>query len=333
MSELNMEIVDCNLCGHRNLDWYMMVKGRNESHANDYTIVKCRHCGLVYLSPRHCKKYINELYRHNYHQQARHDSSRDLLKDESKKFKIAQKKAEYIAQILPKKAGIALDIGCGHGHLLKALVDYGFEVQGLDIGDTTHAAKLLNRPVFSGSLQAAQFSPSSFDLIVLSHVVEHDTDPIDLLQRSSALLKPDGVLAIEVPNFEGLDAKLFGSAWLGICAPYHLYHFTPASLSMLINKSGLNILNINTIAPWDNEVAVFSDSIRYLWSDIRMYIGNRKPSGKLIVPGAKRIESNRNRNNFKELIKVCERNIYKLIATIAARMRRGSYIFALCSKI
>ena len=46
-----------------------------------------------------------------------------------------------------------------------------------------------------------------FDLVILSHVLEHQNQPLLLLEKAIASLSPGGVLIIEVPNFEAGDDR------------------------------------------------------------------------------------------------------------------------------
>jgi SAM-dependent methyltransferase len=85
-----------------------------------------------------------------------------------------------------------------------------------------------------GFIQDAQFAENSFDVITIWHVLEHTEDPFFVLGKLRSLLKPDGVLVVEVPNIEATcqsPSSTFHEA--------HLYNFNLATLRRMGEKAGL----------------------------------------------------------------------------------------------
>jgi predicted SAM-dependent methyltransferase len=81
----------------------------------------------------------------------------------------------------------------------------------------------------------------SFDVITLWHVLEHVESLHAYMQRLKALLVPDGVLLIAVPNYTSADAMHYGSHWAAYDVPRHLYHFSPSSMRILADEHDLKI--------------------------------------------------------------------------------------------
>jgi len=138
------------------------------------------------------------------------------------------------AQELPK-SGRLLDIGCGNGAFLRA---FGrrlpqWRLNGSEF-DTRHKPTVEAIPrverFYSGSLEDIQ---GSFDLISLVHVLEHISGPTAFLSRIRKLIKPGGLLLIEVP-----DCKI--NPFFLVVAD-HASHFSPASLSAIVTKAGFNV--------------------------------------------------------------------------------------------
>ena len=73
-------------------------------------------------------------------------------------------------------------------------------------------------------------------------------DPRATLREARALLAPDGVIIIAVPDAGGLQARIFGSKWLHLDVPRHLYHFNRSSLGNLLQREGFS-----TIREWHQE--------------------------------------------------------------------------------
>ena len=90
------------------------------------------------------------------------------------------------------------------------------------------------------TFEKAPLAANSFDAITLWDVLEHMADPIAVLKKAARLLRPGGILALNVPNIESLIAKLMGSRW-PLLLTEHLYYFSPSSLRLLLERSGFSV--------------------------------------------------------------------------------------------
>jgi Methyltransferase domain len=65
------------------------------------------------------------------------------------------------------------------------------------------------------------------------------------VRRIGDWLAPGGVLAVETPNFDSLDQRLFSDGhWGGYHIPRHWNLFTPDTLRRLLSDAGLEVLSI-----------------------------------------------------------------------------------------
>ena len=87
-----------------------------------------------------------------------------------------------------------------------------------------------------------QLPANSFDAITLWHVMEHVHDLPAYVQQLRNLLKEDGRLFIAVPNYTSKDAAIYKEYWAAYDVPRHLYHFSPRSVQVLMEKYGLKLL-------------------------------------------------------------------------------------------
>ena len=136
---------------------------------------------------------------------------------------------------LPAQPGARLlEVGCGTGATLKGLVDLGWRAEGLDF-DTNSVlnARAKGLTVHHGDLLAQKFQDSTFDAIVMSHVIEHVPNPLQVLQESYRILKPGGVLVVLTPNTASFGHWMYGDNWRGLEPPRHLHLFNTMSLSNL----------------------------------------------------------------------------------------------------
>lgn len=79
---------------------------------------------------------------------------------------------------------------------------------------------------------------SRFDVITLNHVIEHVSDPIELLRSCYRLLKLGGQLWLQTPNIDSLGSRRYGRHWRGLEPPRHLVLFDPVSLRSALHQAG-----------------------------------------------------------------------------------------------
>ena len=83
------------------------------------------------------------------------------------------------------------------------------------------------------------------DLITMFHVIEHVDDPGTVIRRITDWLSPGGIFALETPNLDSLDARLFHKTyWGGYHIPRHWNLFTPATMSRLLTDNGMEVLGV-----------------------------------------------------------------------------------------
>jgi len=76
------------------------------------------------------------------------------------------------------------------------------------------------------------------------HTLEHVYSPKKLLREAHRILKPDGILIVEVPNIDSFSARFFGKRWMPLALPLHVNHFSPATLSGILRQTHFAIKGI-----------------------------------------------------------------------------------------
>jgi SAM-dependent methyltransferase len=142
---------------------------------------------------------------------------------------------------LPRsKAGLNarfLDVGCGSGRLLLLLQRIGFKhLTGADPfidADIQYPGGLTvhKRDVFTVE--------GSYDLIHLGHAFEHMAEPLKVLSRLRELLAPGGTAIIRIPVADSYAWRYYGTQWVQLDAPRHLFLHTRASMHRLADQAGL----------------------------------------------------------------------------------------------
>jgi len=223
--------IKCNLCQSDDTK-KLYVK-------DSFNIVRCRKCGLVYVNPRPTLEELKELYKEK---DAHIDPARekDLFMH---RFKRIIKTIERF-----KKKGKLLDIGCSYGYFLKLAQGYGWETYGIEISDyvSHYCRQKLNLNVFTGDVREAHYPSQYFDVITMFHVLEHVLDPLDYLREINRILKPDGLIVVEVPNIGSLKAKLAKKNWISFKPPEHLYYFSLKTIIQFLNETGFQPVKVDT---------------------------------------------------------------------------------------
>ena len=108
-----------------------------------------------------------------------------------------------------------LDIGCGEGGQLMATTEIGWKACGLEPSVThSQSAKDLGFSVINDYLNEGIYDPASFDVVLLSHVIEHILVPNHFLEVVMQLVRPGGRVVIVTPNAAYNAAKLCGANWM-----------------------------------------------------------------------------------------------------------------------
>jgi SAM-dependent methyltransferase len=224
----------CILCGAPDRD--LLIERET------WKIYKCASCGLGVLDPQVRKDDLPDLYPKEYFAD-QYDSG---VEPDSPEFnhwlKLLDHRVRFFRRI--KRKGELLDIGCGNGYFLALCQKRGYDVRGIDISPWAahYASSKLGLDVITGKAGDLEFSPESLDIVTLWHVLEHMENPLKMVLKVKSWLRKDGILVVEVPNYRGTDAEHEWDKWIGWQIPYHLYHFTPNSLTLLLKKCGFSII-------------------------------------------------------------------------------------------
>lgn len=234
-----------------------------ELKEDEFILVKCKNCSLIYLQNPPDESEIYEDYYEieykgiDYNETSNFPSLKEIFIINS------QRKREIIKF---KNSGNLLDVGCGSGLFLKTVSDV-FNVSGIDVSKRSinFARDEFGLDVSNKSLDDLILEEKKFDIITLWHVLEHFNNPVEDLKKIRNLLKETGVLIIEVPNWDSIKFQMSGKKWKGGNHPlYHRSFFTHNTLKKLFQKSGfgeLKNLNLSYEIPGKNGLYNFSKKI------------------------------------------------------------------------
>jgi SAM-dependent methyltransferase len=194
-----------------------------------FRFFRCRTCSHVYVSPR----------------VAPHVQQAVTIDDgcAADRYLEAQRiYAERICQLLRRRTPGArlLDIGFGRGYLMQMAQVYGFEVNGLDSSEDRVADM---RPLFGERVMRVVVGRDpipwrSFDVVVVSHVLEHLPDPVATIAEIASIMNPGGWLYIAVPDVGSMDFRIFGKHWNVVNPLVHVQYFSEQSLTTALESGG-----------------------------------------------------------------------------------------------
>lgn len=154
-------------------------------------------------------------------------------------------KRKLVQSTSGRNTGQLLDVGAGVGVFAGFMQQSGWQVIGLEPDPATRQrAQELHQVSLHDTSRLFQLPAESYDVITLWHVLEHVHRLQEYLAQLKKLLKPGGVLLVAVPNYTSYDAAYYGEYWAAYDVPRHLYHFSPASMQMLLQQHGLNVQSI-----------------------------------------------------------------------------------------
>lgn len=157
---------------------------------------------------------------------------------------------------LKKDAKSILDIGAGTGDFLSFIQSESRSVTGIE--PNSKARELAqNKGIFLEE-DINNVKGKVFDVITMWHVLEHVPNLKETILNVEALLKPNGVLIVAVPNFYSFDAAYYKSFWAAFDVPRHLWHFSKVSMNKLFTDK-FSLLKISPMVFDSFYVSILSE--------------------------------------------------------------------------
>lgn len=238
----------CALCGGRAFaDFASGYDYELRTCRNEWTFRECGACSHVQLDPRPSAATLGIIYPpHYYSYNMESEVSAIALKG---KEILDRMKFSSILKSLGRKPRAFADVGCGDGHYLK-LIERTEGVPrerlyGLELSEKTVAR--LREGGYQAFCERAEtcdsIPPGSVDLVTMFHVIEHVADPAAVTRKIATWLAPGGIFALETPNLNALDARLFKRTfWGGYHIPRHWHLFRESTLAAMLKGAGLEIV-------------------------------------------------------------------------------------------
>ncbi len=244
--EWHFEEVPCPCGGHE-----FLVVALQDRFGIPSPISICRRCGLLQSNPRLTEHAYVEFYTHYYRTIYMGLEPEGLFQEQRRRGGAILRAFQKQTGSRLKTGAIVLEVGAGAGGILSLFAEGGCKVAGCDFDNRfLEYGRANGVTLYAGNSDTLR-EQAPADVVILCHVLEHMLDPIGELRKIAALLKPEGVLFIQVP---GLDYELFryhrnGHLYLDFldyAQSAHTYHFTRSTLRWMVNQAGFSDLSLNS---------------------------------------------------------------------------------------
>jgi len=145
--------------------------------------------------------------------------------------------------------GKVLELGCAHGGSVALMKWAGFDALGLELSPwvVDFAHQTFDIPMLLGPVEDQKLETGSLDAVVMFDVIEHLPDPVATMSHVVSLLKEEGILIIQTPNYvEGYSYSEMladNDSFLDQLKPQeHTFLFSHRSITDFLRNLGFDFL-------------------------------------------------------------------------------------------
>jgi 2-polyprenyl-3-methyl-5-hydroxy-6-metoxy-1,4-benzoquinol methylase/ribosomal protein S27E len=241
--------VDCPACES---------KARNcEFERDGFEFVRCQGCETLYISPRPDAALLAEFYASslgiNYWNDTIFPAS-----EEARRESIFAPRAERVMALTRKHSAsfdTLVDVGAGYGTFCEEAVRHGVFSRVVAVEPSQRLAATCRKKgleVIESPIERAELRGVS--VVTNFELIEHLFSPQDFVAACGSALPAGGLLILTTPNINGFDLATLGKLSDNILGPDHLNYFHPASLAILLDRCGFDVIDVATPGKLDAEL-------------------------------------------------------------------------------
>ena len=258
----------CRLCGSE--------KTLTAFQVDEYQIVRCGRCGLLYNSKPLDNHRAADFYNRDYfvnadfYRPGRYYGYPDYPRDRSRLLKTFDRRLDTIETL--SRRGSLLDIGSALGFFLEAAADRGWRCTGCDISTyAVNFAAQKGHNVNLGDISAVR--ETGFDVITMFDLLEHVADPLSQLDSAFRRLRENGLLVLTFPDVDSLPARIMKGYWPEIKrVREHNFFFSTAIVRSMLEKIGFDVIkkeHAGKVVVLDSLLSEIGIYNRYLYRALR----------------------------------------------------------------
>lgn len=241
--------VNCPVCGGK--------KSKEKWHKDGFRFVTCSACETVFINPRPTQSMLADFYQHGL--SIKHWSDKIFPASEKiRRRSIFKPRAKRVKQLCFKyqvRCRLLVDVGAGFG-------TFGEEMNRLKLFDRTimiepspdlaQICRNKGLEVIEEMIEDTRLS--QVDVMTNFELIEHLFAPQEFIRACAKTLAKNGLLILTTPNIKGFDLLALGKVSDHISGPNHLNYFHPQSLTDLVERCGLKVVEVTTPGQLDTDV-------------------------------------------------------------------------------
>jgi len=232
-----LDVEQCPGCGSRERAHVLPEHG-------GIAIVRCLSCALVHATAGYAPGVLDEHYADRAQRAPTSPEGEGTPRESSERKRQALALYDRLSGGrlgTPVAGARALDIGCGVGLLLDRLRAQGYETVGIERSAAAEQAVAAGHRVHAIDIESEVALDERFDVVTLTHLLEHLRRPEDALRWVRRHLRPSGLAIVEVPNWDDLARPLWGTRYRPLELGDHVCFFQRHTLAALCERAGLRV--------------------------------------------------------------------------------------------
>ncbi len=239
----------CPICKSESIEFALSASSYRTDNQS-FDVFQCKACTHKFTNPVPDEHSIGEYYKsENY---ISHTNANKSLFDKAyqtvKSISLDKKEKLLLKHCVNKNVEF-LDYGAGTGSFVNHLDERGWNVLGIEISKEARGQSAKGHLLFDVE-KLNELKRESLSGFSMWHVLEHIYEPEVLLNRVADKMKKGAVGLIAVPNNDSWDAKHYGPDWAALDLPLHFSHFSKRSMSTLIERTNLDLIDVERM-PFD----------------------------------------------------------------------------------
>lgn len=249
MESTFLTVVSCPLCGSE--EWDNVFQGNLRLHhaiqfdpvnyactasslASYFDIVKCKQCGVSYSQIRASDEMLEYLYCNVVDEV--------YLDEEEGRYRTFRSTLGDLNRWCPER-GRLFEVGSYTGIFLELARESGWEVYGIEMSEWARkiARERRKLELFSSLDALQEFTPGSFNSVVMWDVIEHLPNPGEMIDQASRVLKFGGILGLSTIVLDSMSAKVCQRKY-PFLMEMHLVYFTRDTLTRLLEQHGFKVV-------------------------------------------------------------------------------------------
>ncbi|MFH0853293.1 MAG: class I SAM-dependent methyltransferase [bacterium] len=228
-------VINCPICGNDDIrKQYSEIKDPYKCVSEEFFFNRCIKCETLFLGNPLGQNEISEVYPKNY------SRFQNKIFSKIRSILAVRMVNKLLKEMQYKKNAKILEIGAGSGLYSKYFFQKGYEVTATDIDETemiSLSASGIKTKI--GNFEELSFD-ENFDLVIMSHVIEHFYNPKIIVNKIKSLITSNGIIFIKTPNSNFLFLKWFKNHTYVFDAPRHLNIFSEKSIKLLFDDTSFH---------------------------------------------------------------------------------------------